>query len=85
MNWTDEIKNNFKGLLAQTVVTVTFVKNNGDFREMRATLDPSFFPNYEFSSTRPENKDVCTVWDTDINEWRAFRYDSIKSFSLTLE
>lgn len=85
MVWTDEIKNNFKGLLKQTVVTVTFTKTNGELRTMLATLNPESFKDYSYSGKqKAENQDVCAVWDTEINEWRSFRYDSVKSFSLTL-
>tara|TARA_R110000772_G_scaffold99174_2_gene198842 strand:- start:6976 stop:7233 length:258 start_codon:yes stop_codon:yes gene_type:complete len=66
------------------VCTVTFEKVNGDFRVMKATLHPSYLPqpvvNEETQPVRKVNPDVCTVWDTEVNDWRAFRFDSIKEF-----
>ncbi len=85
MIWTDDIKNNFKSFLKETVVTVTFTKTNGEVRTMLATLNPEAFKDYSYSDKgKAENSDVCAVWDTEINEWRSFRYDSVKSFSLIL-
>lgn len=85
MIWTDEIKNNFKSFLKETVVTVTFTKTNGEERTMLATLNPEAFKDYSYSGKgKAENPDICAVWDTEINEWRSFRYDSVNSFSLTL-
>ena len=71
--------------LHSRVCTVTFEKVNGDFREMKATLHPSYLPQpvvtEEVQPVRKVNPDVCTVWDTEANGWRSFRFDSIKEFA----
>ena len=72
--------------LHNRVCTVTFEKVNGDLRTMKATLHPSYLPQPVVTEeidkpVRKVNPDVCTVWDTEVNDWRAFRFDSIKEFA----
>ena len=70
--------------LHNRVCTVVFEKVNGDLRTMKATLHPSYLPqpdvNEETKPARKVNPDVCSVWDTETNGWRSFRFDSIKEF-----
>jgi len=70
--------------LHSRVCTVTFEKVNGDLRTMKATLHLSYLPqpviDEEAKPARKVNPDVCTVWDTEVNDWRSFRFDSIKEF-----
>lgn len=74
---------NLKELLKTGVVEVVFTKLSGDKRVMNCTLQSSFLPEeVETEKTRKQNDDVLSVWDTEVNGWRSFRFDSVISYSL---
>lgn len=59
------------------VVTIRFQKANGTERRMSATLNPAVIP---LQAAEPEESaTTLTVWDTEVQDWRAFRLDSILS------
>jgi hypothetical protein len=66
------------------ICIVTFTKKNGDERVMSCTLNEEFLPEQidleEAIQKKAPNPDVLAVWDTDIGEWRSFRWDSVKDF-----
>jgi hypothetical protein len=66
------------------ICIVTFTKKNGDERVMSCTLNEEFLPEQidleEAIQKKVPNPDVLAVWDTDIGEWRSFRWDSVKDF-----
>jgi hypothetical protein len=54
---------------------------------MKCTLQESAIPTYEKKTERvrtTSTNEAISVVDLDINEWRSFRYDSIKSVSFTI-
>ena len=57
------------------IIQVNFIKTNGKFRQMAATQ--------KFTYTKKTNRTAaptqCVVLDTEINEIRSFRYDSVIS------
>jgi glucose-6-phosphate dehydrogenase assembly protein OpcA len=68
-------------------VTVDFLKKDGTMRTMKCTLQESAIPTYEKKTERvrtTSTNEAISVVDLDINEWRSFRYDSIKSVSFTI-
>ena len=68
-------------------VTVDFLKKDGTMRTMKCTLLESAFPTYEKKTERVRTtltEDAISVVDLEINEWRSFRYDSVKSVSFTI-
>jgi hypothetical protein len=71
-------KKELRNTLKSNIVQVTFTKIDGSTRVMNCTLSEKFLPS---TSSNTENKkvndNVFTVWDTDVNNWRAFRYDSV--------
>ena len=80
-----------KNILHTGVTTVTFVKADGSLRDMKATLDPAHIPQFPILNEarqekigKVENNDVCKVWDTEAGAWRSFRYDRIKTISISL-
>ena len=78
----EKIDMNLKELLKTNVVEVIFTKVNGDKRVMTCTLQPSFLPEeVETEKTRKQNDEVLSVWDTEVNGWRSFRFDSVISYS----
>ena len=46
------------------------------------TNDPINFPKVK--RERKVNEDVCPVYDLESKHWKSFRWDSIKSVSLTI-
>jgi hypothetical protein len=74
-----------KDALRTGVVLVSFVKANGESREMRCTLNPEMIPqnsNIEGKTPKKENPEVQAVWDLEKESWRSFRFDSLTSFQL---
>jgi len=72
--------------LRNSVVEVHFVKNNGDQRIMRCTLQKHMLPeSYQRSleeqkeerTFHQENPDIIAVWDLEAGAWRSFRIDSV--------
>jgi hypothetical protein len=79
-------KENLIDMLRNNIVTVTFTKVNGEERTMKCTLMAEYVPNAPTSSGQvllqeSESKAV-SVWDTEVNGWRSFRVDSVKSISM---
>lgn len=79
-------KENLIDMLRNNIVTVTFTKVNGEERTMKCTLMSEYVPNAPTSSGQvllqeSESKAV-SVWDTEMNGWRSFRVDSVKSVSM---
>lgn len=78
-----------KGVLLTNVCTVTFTKKDGSERVMKCTLDPESLPPIqkeatEVSEVRQKSQDALAVFDVERQEWRSFRYDSIKKFEMEL-
>lgn len=69
------------GILADqnlSYVSVTFKKKDGTERVMKCTLREDIATRYEKKTERKSNPDTCFVFDTEKQEWRSFRYDSIR-------
>ncbi|MDA9993165.1 SH3 beta-barrel fold-containing protein [bacterium] len=81
---------NIQQRLEQNVLTVDFIKVNGDKRTMNCTLRTDIIPtpaatNSEVNRNREPNKNIQVVWDTDAAGWRSFRCDSIVEISIVEE
>jgi hypothetical protein len=72
--------------LRSTVMQITFTKNNGQSRVMRCTLIPTIIEQrsrkgiHDLQADKRfhnENPETLAVWDMDVNDWRAFRVDSV--------
>lgn len=79
-------KENLIDMLRNNIVTVTFTKVNGEERTMKCTLMAEYVPNAPSNNGQvllqeSESKAV-SVWDTEVNGWRSFRIDSVKSISM---
>jgi hypothetical protein len=64
----------YKYLVNGTVI-VTFIKKNGDLREMVCTLEDGVIPPIVGNSVEKEG--YMTVWDLEKDAWRSFRLDSV--------
>lgn len=84
-----KLKKWVKGLLKDHVITLTFTKKDGTERVMKATLAEQWLPTdtegWTSNDTRKHSEDALAVWDTEVQAWRAFRWDSLKSVALTLQ
>jgi hypothetical protein len=69
------------GILRDFVVEVKFTKKDGTERVMQCTLQESSIPETSKpkGSNRAVSEESLRVFDTEKNEWRSFRWDSIKS------
>jgi hypothetical protein len=79
-------KENLIDMLRNNIVTVTFTKVDGTERTMKCTLMAEYVPNAPTNNGQvllqeSESKAV-SVWDTEVNGWRSFRVDSVKSISM---
>ena len=75
-----------KGVLKQETAILTFQKKDGTMRVMKASLRESDFPAYEkkTDAVRKQNDEVLSVVDLELNEWRSFRFDSIRKIEFTI-
>lgn len=77
-----------KGLLHDEHVKdlcVTFTKKDGTDREMRCTLSESRIPtDKQPKESTSTGGSAVRVFDTDLQEWRSFRWDSIKQVNFEL-
>ena len=78
-----------KSCLETNICTITFTKKNGDERVMSCTLDEQHFPPIqkeaaEVGEVRQKSIESLTVFDIDEQNWRAFRWDSIKRFEMDI-
>jgi hypothetical protein len=67
-------------LLRERDVTVVFTKKDGSERKMNCTLSESKIPS-NFSkkdSKKSENNESVAVFDLEKEDWRSFRFDSVK-------
>jgi len=86
----NDIKNYIKGLLIDEnipEVHVTFTKKDGSERVLKCTLVESRIPE----NKRPKDKttgvssnEAVRVFDVEKQDWRSFRWDSVKSFGFDL-
>ena len=77
INSTDSnFQSTVRTLLESGKARVTFTKADGSTRTMNCTAQVGVIP--ATSSTR-EVPGVQTVYDLDINEWRSFRWNTVKT------
>ena len=71
-------------LLKEYVIEVTFTKKDGTERVMNCTLHEDYLPETT-GSGKAANPDVLSVFDTEVEDWRSFRWDSVKSIKVIVE
>lgn len=69
-------------LLSSNICSVVFTKINGEERIMTCTLMPSKIPASVKNDSKM-NENFMAVYDLDLEAWRGFRVDSIKSITIT--
>ena len=76
-------KDEMKKALAKGVCTVVFTKLNGEERKMHCTTNVEFMPEEKRPRSAVNGReDVIAVFDVTKAEWRSFRTDSVKEFTV---
>jgi hypothetical protein len=90
-NQTPEFKEWLRGLLHDNSaknLCVVFTKKDGTEREMRCTLSESRIPSEKQPQSKETNSETSgsalRVFDEEKQEWRSFRWDSIKEVRFDL-
>lgn len=94
-NQTPEFKTWLKGILHDEFakdLCVVFTKKDGTQRELFCTLNESRIPSDKqpkaqdpnATTTRKVSDDALRVFDTENQEWRSFRWDSVKEVRFDL-
>ena len=75
-----------KGILQRETAILTFQKKDGTMRVMKASLREEHMPVFEkkTDTVRKVNDEVLSVVDIEKNEWRSFRFDSIRKIEFSL-
>ena len=71
-------------LLKEYVIEVTFTKKDGTERVMNCTLHEDYLPETT-GSGKAANPYLLSVFDTEVEDWRSFRWDSVKSIKVIVE
>ena len=82
----DALITQWKNQLGDAICTVKFTKENGDEREMKCTTNMRYIPEEKTPKNSEPNNDrkLFVVFDTDINEWRSFRFERVLTFALII-
>ena len=86
----EELKNWIDGLLHEGVVVIEFEKKDGTKRRMKCTLNHEYIsenyvaPEKKTERTKTPSVGVLSGLDTEINEWRSIRVDSILAIEFGL-
>ena len=84
---TPEGKDWLRGLLKTDIVNLEFMKKDGTLREMKCTLREDKIPEAsrpKGSGKKSQSNDFIAVFDLVKQEWRSFRFDSVKQLSFNL-
>lgn len=77
-------REDLKNYLKNDILEVTFTKANGEERVMKCTLKEDILNKYFDSNDnekteRKINEEILSVFDIDVENWRSFRIDSVKT------
>jgi hypothetical protein len=66
-------------MLREQILTVTFLKLDGDQRVMTCTKSQALIPEAHLPKTGREAKPgTVNVWDVNAQAWRSFRYNRVQ-------
>ena len=69
--------------LMDGIIEIEFQKADGTLRKMKATLQESIVPHTATKKDKEPNTEACVVWDTDLSQWRSFRWDRLQTVKET--
>jgi len=90
-DWNEKEKKTFRDWLTSHLkmgeMSVTFIKKDGSERTIKCTLQESQVKYHEKKTDRVKevSEEVCPVFDLEKQEWRSFRYDSIKGVGFEIK
>jgi sorbitol-specific phosphotransferase system component IIA len=90
-SWDDykeeSAKSYLRDLLKENEVLITFQKNDGTERKMLCSLNENKIPEEKKAkgTGKKINTEVLPVFDIEKQEWRSFRYDSIKFIEINYQ
>ena len=75
-----------KSMLKSQEVTISFTKKDGTERKMVCTLSESKIPNEKApkNTGKAKSEDSLAVFDVEKQDWRSFRWDSVKQVNFDL-
>jgi hypothetical protein len=75
-----------KNLLHEREVVVEFVKKDGTMRKMTCTLSENKIPSEKMpkNAEKTKNEEILAVFDVENQDWRSFRWDSVKNFKFNI-
>lgn len=84
---TKEGREWLRGLLQVQKATISFTKKDGTKRKMICTLKEGMIPSDQIpkGSGKATSEEALAVFDLEKQEWRSFRYDSIKRVQFIIE
>lgn len=75
-----ELSQELKDLLTKNIVSFSYEKKNGEWREAVGTRNPKMITEHNGELPKGTGKEatgVITYWDIKAEAWRSFREDSI--------
>lgn len=78
-------KEMIEDMLRRGLVEVVFTKKDGTERNMKCTLVPEWVESPSGTGKIVPNQNVLRVFDMEVEEWRSFRIDSVKSVHMIEE
>ena len=83
---TPEGREWLRGLLRDEKVTITFTKKDETERVMVCTLKESKIPSEKSpkNTGKSQSDDALAVFDLEKQDWRSFRFDSVKKIEFVL-
>jgi hypothetical protein len=83
---TPEGREWLRGLLRDEKVTITFTKKDETERVMVCTLKEEKIPSEKSpkNTGKSESDDAIAVFDLEKQDWRSFRFDSVKKIEFSL-
>ena len=68
-------------ILQKNIIIATFIKKNGEKREMVCTLIETMLPKTN-GKLRDLPDNLITVFDVEVNEWRTLNLDTLISYKV---
>ena len=83
---TPEGREWIRGVLRMHETTITFTKKDGTERKMLCTLLEDKIPSEKApkGAGKAQSDDAIAVFDLEKQDWRSFRFDSVKGIKFTL-
>jgi acylphosphatase len=82
--WDDVSRNWLREMLKNQIVNIKFKKRNGQIRVINATTNEKLIASIK-NEIFKNSDEYIRVTDTEINEWRTIRFDSIMEIKISLE